>query len=111
MHAGQTVAAQGHTALCSTIRLFHGDLLFNPPRFGKGWQRPKRTRKRERARRTGENAKARRSESAKQTGMGGDPAGSHPPLPIGFRVFALSRFRVLRSAAFAFASGLSAPQL
>jgi ABC-type transport system involved in multi-copper enzyme maturation permease subunit len=44
---------------------------------------------------TEENAKTRKRENAKGTGMERDPAGSHASAPVGFRVFALSRFRVL----------------
>ena len=40
-----------------------------------------------------ESAKARKGENAKGTGMEGDPVGSHSSVPVGFRAFALSRFR------------------
>src|SRR5438093_6826448 len=49
----------------------------------------------------------RKSENAKGTRRAEDRAGTNSPVSVGFRVFALSRFRVLRSAAFASSRSLS----
>ena len=42
-----------------------------------------------------ENAKTQKGESANRTEIRRDLAGSNSPESVGFRVFALSRFRVL----------------
>src|SRR5205807_3640383 len=49
-----------------------------------------------------ENAKTRKGESAKGTGMGGDVTGPTSPDSVGFRAFVLSRFRVLSGSFRAF---------
>src|SRR5947208_5221337 len=69
-----------HFTLSSSTAISASAGLIPPVR---NWEKPE------------ENAKARRGENAKGTGTADDPAGSNSAVPIGLRVFALSRLRVL----------------